>query len=108
MSSGCITLIQRNYILELFMTGAKNFINQNILKQYLEILLHYNYLPSYMEGRYKLMRPIYSALTQMKRGKRYGKKSYSSETPKIPTLKAYDKHLERKVEYELLIPSQQR
>lgn len=51
MSPGCITLIQENYILELFIISAKDFINQNILKEYLEIWLHYNYLPSHVEGR---------------------------------------------------------
>lgn len=62
-----------------------------------------------VEGRYKLMRPIHSALTYAQRGRKTRlKKCHSSEAPKIPLLKAYDKCLERKMEYELLTPSLQR
>lgn len=60
-----------------------------------------------VESRYKLMRPIHSALMSKGEEKR-PKKCHSSEAPKIPLLKAYDKCLERKMEYELLTPSPQR
>lgn len=62
-----------------------------------------------VEGRYKLMRPIHSALSYMQGGRKtWPKKCHPSEAPKIPLLKAYDKCLERKMEYELLTPSPQR
>lgn len=50
----------------------------------------------------------FTSYYMLKGRKTWPRSSNSSEAPEIPVLKAYDKCLERKIEYELLTPSPQR
>lgn len=103
-----MTLIWRNYILGLFMRHAKLHQSKHLIGIFED--------PTALElsafiGRRQIKTDethSFRSYSHVRGKTNMAKNSHSSEAPRIPTLKAYEKCLERKMEYELLTPSPQR